>query len=144
MLVRPLPELVKENARVHGDKPAYEDDSRAVTWCELEARTARLAVGLGVGRGDRVALLLGDGVDLVEALLAVTRASAVGVLISPHSTDAELAALIADCAPALVVTDRERPALGHDRVVDFESLFAETTQRPRDDLGRQLAGGTRG
>jgi acyl-CoA synthetase (AMP-forming)/AMP-acid ligase II len=82
VLVRPLPELLKDNARVHGDKVAYEDDSQAVTWRDLEARTARLAAGLGVGRGDRVAVLLGDGVPIVEALLAVTRAAAVGVLIS--------------------------------------------------------------
>ncbi|MFC3890960.1 SDR family NAD(P)-dependent oxidoreductase [Lentzea rhizosphaerae] len=125
---------MKDNARLHGDKVAYEDDFRAVTWRELEARTAGLAAGLGVGRGDRVALVLGDGVALVEALLAVTRAAAVGVLISPHHTDAELTALIADCEPALVVTDRVQ-TLDHDRVVEFESLATETAGRPRDDLG---------
>lgn len=138
MLVRPLPELLKDNARAHGDKVAYEDDSRTVTWHDLEARTARLAAGLEVGRGDRVALLIGDGVPLVEALLAVTRAAAVGVPLSPHSTDAELADLFADCAPALVVTDRERlprvRALGHDRIVVLED-DVETAERPRDDLG---------
>ncbi|MCP2244012.1 type I polyketide synthase [Lentzea aerocolonigenes] len=134
MLVRPLPELLKDNALLHGDKVAYEDDFRAVTWRELEARTAALAAGLGVGRGDRVALVLGDGVALVEALLAVTRAAAVGVLISPHTTDAELTALLADCEPALVVTDRV-PVLGHDRVVEFDSLATGTAGRPRDDLG---------
>lgn len=140
MLVRPLPELLKDNARVHGDKVAYADDSRAVTWRELEVRTARLAAGLGAGRGDRVALLLGDGVALVEALLAVTRAAAVGVLISPHNTDAELAGLFADCVPALVVTDRERlprvRALGHERIVVLgDDSLTETAGRPRDDLG---------
>ncbi|WP_242642663.1 type I polyketide synthase [Lentzea alba] len=131
---------MKDNARVHGDKVAYEDDSRAVTWRDLEARTARLAAGLGVGRGDRVAVLLGDGVPIVEALLAVTRAAAVGVLISPHSTDAELAGLFADCAPALVVTDRDRlprvRAFGHERILVLgDDVATETAERPRDDLG---------
>ncbi|UMP07488.1 type I polyketide synthase [Amycolatopsis sp. EV170708-02-1] len=137
---------------MQGDKIAYEDDFRAVTWSELEARTARLAAGLGAGRGDRVALLLGNGVALVEALLAVSRAAAVGVLVSPHSTEAELARLFADCEPSLVVADRQRLpqvlALGYDRtrvvvigtepgddLAHVEGAATDPARRPLDDLG---------
>src|SRR5690348_2705356 len=103
--IRPIPQLLQDNARRYGDRLAFADDHRRVTWGALNERTARLAAGLGAGRGDRVAFCLGNSVDLVEVVLAATRAAAVGVPLSPHCTDAELAALLADCAPAVLVTD---------------------------------------
>ncbi|MCS0603126.1 type I polyketide synthase [Streptomyces sp. LP11] len=104
--VRPVPELLRENSARHGDRLAFADDRRAVGWAELERRTARLAVGLGAGRGARVAFCLDGGVELAEGLLATVRAGAVGVPWSARATDAELAGLLADCEPAVLVTDR--------------------------------------
>ncbi|GAA2697881.1 type I polyketide synthase [Actinoplanes palleronii] len=103
--IRSIPQLLQENARRYGDRLAFADDRRRVTWGELEKRTARLAAGLGAGRGDRVAFVLGNGVDLVESVLAAVRAAAIGVPLNAQATDAELAALLADCAPALLVID---------------------------------------
>ncbi|RSM69615.1 DNA-binding protein [Actinoplanes sp. ATCC 53533] len=106
--IRPIPQLLQDNARRRGGRLAFADDHRRVTWGALEERTARLAAGLGAGRGDRVAFCLGTGVDLVEAVLAAVRAAAIGVPLSPHCTDAELTALLADCAPSVLVTDERR------------------------------------
>jgi len=104
--VRPVPELLAENALRHGEKLAFVDDRRGVSWAELERRTARLAARLELGRGDRVAFCLDNSVELVEGLLATVRAAAVGAPLSPRGTDAELAALLADCDPAVLVTDQ--------------------------------------
>ncbi|MFD4640242.1 SDR family NAD(P)-dependent oxidoreductase [Lentzea sp. NPDC058436] len=108
--LRPISALIEENARLRGDRAAYSDENRTITWAELATGTARLAAGLGVGRGARVAVLLDDGVDLVEAVLATTRAAAVGVLLSPHATEAELRQVLADCRPELLITDERRRA----------------------------------
>ena len=138
----PIPQLLSRNAQLRGERTAFADDQRRVTWGELDRRTARIAAGLGVERGARVAFCLDGGVDLVEVVLAAVRAGAVGVPLSPHCTDAELTALLADCAPAVLVTDeRHRPqvarataGLGDLRVVvagdDLPAAGA-----PRDDLG---------
>ncbi|MFC4068634.1 alpha/beta fold hydrolase [Actinoplanes subglobosus] len=138
-MIRPLPHFLKDNALRYGDRLAFADDHRRVTWAELADRTARLASGLGAGRGDRVAFVLGNSVDLVEVLLATVRAAAIGVPLSPHATDAELTALLADCEPAVLVTDtrhadQARRVAGGVRVlVTGDIPLGETAAL--DDLG---------
>ncbi|UOZ06995.1 type I polyketide synthase [Amycolatopsis sp. WQ 127309] len=143
--LRLVPRLLGDNARRYGGKEAFGDGRRSVTWAELADRTARLAAGLGVERGEHVAFLLDDRLELVEGVLAATRAAAVGVLLSPQSTAAEVAALLADCAPAVVVTDQRHvssvtaAAACPRRVIvvgdEFEDLAAGDAGAPRDDLG---------
>ncbi|KUN20185.1 hypothetical protein AQJ23_35025 [Streptomyces antibioticus] len=152
--VRPVPELLAENAVRYGEKLAFADDRREVSWAELDRRTARLATGLAVARGTRVAFFLANGVELVEGLLATVRAAAVGVPLPPRATHTELAQLLADCDPALVVTDQRRlpriagmlagrpvrlVVIGEGAVPDgaerFEDLVTGPAPAPRDDLG---------
>ncbi|MGW6731488.1 SDR family NAD(P)-dependent oxidoreductase [Streptomyces sp. NPDC055013] len=152
--VRSVPELLVGNSLRHGDKVAFADDRRAVSWAELECRTARLAVRLAVGRGARVAFCLDNCVEVVEGLLATVRAAAVGVPLSSRATDAELAALLADCDPTALVTDRRNlPRIARltagralqlvvtgegpapDGASRFEDLVAEASAPPPDDLG---------
>jgi len=140
-----IPQLLRLHARQRGDRTAFAADRRIVTWGDLERRTARIAAGLGVERGDRLAFCLDDGVDLVEVLLAAVRAGAVGVPLPPHCTDAELATLLADCEPAVLVTDerhlpqvqRVTAGLGRPRVVlaGQDPPPAAGAAGPRDDLG---------
>ncbi|WP_433788684.1 type I polyketide synthase [Actinoplanes sp. CA-252034] len=138
-MIRPLPHVLQHNARRYGDRLAFADDHRRVTWAQLADRTARLASGLGAGRGDRVAFVLGNSVDLVEVVLATVRAAAVGVPLSPHATDAELTALLADCEPAVLVTDdrhadQVRRVAGAVRVL-LTGDFPVGDSAPVDDLG---------
>ncbi|MFI6229761.1 SDR family NAD(P)-dependent oxidoreductase [Micromonospora echinospora] len=107
-LVQPLPDLLRAHAARLGDRVAFRDDHRSVSYAALAERTRRLAghlVATGVARGDRVAFCLGNRVETVETWLAVTRAAAVGVPVNPRSTDAELAHLLDDSGAVLVVTD---------------------------------------
>ncbi|PRY31821.1 beta-ketoacyl synthase N-terminal-like domain-containing protein [Pseudosporangium ferrugineum] len=108
--VRPIPEVLRDNALHRGDRPAFSDDRRAVTWAQVGARTARLAVALAVEPGERVAFVLDHGVDLAEAVLATVRAGAVGAPLGPRGTDGELATLLAGCTPAVVVADERHHA----------------------------------
>ncbi|MFG2461811.1 SDR family NAD(P)-dependent oxidoreductase [Streptomyces sp. NPDC048523] len=153
--VRPVSELLVENASRYGGRLAFADDRRAVNWAELELRTRRLAGALGVRRGTRVAFCLDNSVELVEGLLATVRAGAVGVPLSPRGTHAELAALLADCDPDVLVVDRRQLAriasvVGErsprlvvtgegpapEGVVHFDDLVAHgSSPAPRDDLG---------
>ncbi|MDQ0578399.1 SDR family NAD(P)-dependent oxidoreductase [Streptomyces rishiriensis] len=106
-LITSLPVILSENAGRFPDKIAFEDDRYAVTYRELDARTRRLAghlVGLGVRRGDRVALCLGNSVAMVESYLAVVRAGGIGVPINPQAAPAEIEYLLADSAAAFALT----------------------------------------
>ncbi|WP_430781778.1 beta-ketoacyl synthase N-terminal-like domain-containing protein [Actinoplanes sp. G11-F43] len=140
--IRTVSSLLRKNVRSRGDRLAFADDHRRVTWGELGERTARIATGLGVERGDRVAFLLGNSVELVEYVLGTVRAAAIGVPLSPHSTDAELAALLADCAPAVLVTDESHLAQARRVTAGRPEtrLIAAGAEpppdgTPRDDLG---------
>ncbi|QFU89624.1 AMP-binding protein [Amycolatopsis sp. YIM 10] len=162
-LIRPLPELLRVHAERRGDKLAYADDHREVRYAELERRTARLAghlAGLGVPRGARVVILLGNRVENVESYLTAIRAAAVGVPVNPRSSDAELAHILRDSGATVVITDlahwaQVRTALaGREDVVVLlvgtseippgpgpvprvyeELATADAPEPPRDDLG---------
>ncbi|WP_271208627.1 type I polyketide synthase, partial [Streptomyces poonensis] len=111
-IIRPLPESLREHARRLGEKVAFQDRRTRRTYRDLERRTGRLAghlAGLGLARGERVAVLLGNRVEAVESLLAVTRASGVGVPLDPGSSEAELARLLDDCGARVLITDEARP-----------------------------------
>jgi hypothetical protein len=93
-LIRPVPALLKEHAELAPERVACADSARGVTYAGLERRTRALAGYLtrtGLARGDRVAICLGNRVEMVESCLAVLRAGLVGVPLDPRSSDAELA-----------------------------------------------------
>ncbi|MFJ9842408.1 type I polyketide synthase [Kitasatospora sp. NPDC101155] len=110
-VIAPLPVVLRENAVRFPDKTAFQDGRNAVSYAELEARTRRLAghlAGLGVRRGDRVALCLGNSVEMVEAYLAVVRAGGVGVPVNPQAGPAETEYLLADSGAVFAFTDTGR------------------------------------
>ncbi|MBV9162386.1 MAG: AMP-binding protein, partial [Pseudonocardiales bacterium] len=108
-LIRPMPELLVAHAGHVGNKVAYRDGRRSVSYAELERRTRRLAGHLAQLRlqpGDRAAICLGNRVEMVESYFAITRASAIGVPINPCATDAELVHLLDDSGARVVITDQ--------------------------------------
>jgi acyl transferase domain-containing protein/acyl-CoA synthetase (AMP-forming)/AMP-acid ligase II/NADPH:quinone reductase-like Zn-dependent oxidoreductase/acyl carrier protein len=108
-LIRPLPELLVAHAGERGDKIAFRDGRRSVSYADLEHRTRRLAghlSGLRLQPGDRAAILLGNRVEMVESYLALVRAGAVGVPVNPHVTDTELRFFLDDSGAKLVITDQ--------------------------------------
>lgn len=73
--VHSLPELLRFNSRTYGAKPAVHCDgmaslSHAALWDQVTAIVATLNK-FGVGRGDRVAIVLPQGPELAVAFLAV-------------------------------------------------------------------------
>jgi malonyl-CoA/methylmalonyl-CoA synthetase len=93
-----------------------DDDLRAaaalptpgvVTYEMLHDRARSVASwlrGQGVGRGDRVAIQLENGMDLVDLHLACVALGAVRVPLNVHYRAAELAPILEDAAPVLVVS----------------------------------------
>jgi acyl-CoA synthetase (AMP-forming)/AMP-acid ligase II len=107
-LIRPVPALLKEHAELAPERVAYADSARGVTYAGLERRTRALAGYLtrtGLARGDRVAICLGNRVEMVESCLADLRAGLIGVPLDPPSSDAELAHFLKDSRAAFVITD---------------------------------------
>ncbi len=107
-LIRPIQDLLTEQSRRFGDKTAYIDARRAISYAELEVRTRRLAghlAGLSLLPGDRVAMYLGNRVEMVESYFAVVRAGGIGVPVNPHVSQAELEHLLTVSGSQVVITD---------------------------------------
>ncbi len=93
---------IEANAHRFGDKTALLCDDGKLTWSELDGFAAGFARHLstqGVGAGDRVALLLPNGVEFVVAFLAILKLGATPAPLNPLVKDEELAAFQADLRP---------------------------------------------
>ncbi|MEV6823842.1 type I polyketide synthase [Amycolatopsis sp. NPDC051102] len=122
------------------ERLAYSDGRRTLTYGELARASAELAAGLGVSRGDRVLVHVGNRVEFAVALLAVLRAAAVGVPVSARSTEAELAHLAEDSGATLLITEARHAELAKRLRPGLRVLFVEdppppAAGPPRDDLG---------
>lgn len=77
---------------------------------ELEARSARCRgalAALGVAPGDRVALVMSDSPEMVIALLGIIGLGAAAVPLNPTLRAEELAFMLRDSAPRLVIASAE-------------------------------------
>lgn len=97
---------IEANARHLGAKTALLWDEGKLTWSELDAYASGFARYLstqGVNAGDRVAILLPNGVEFVVAFLAVLKLGATPAPLNPLVKDEELAAFKTDLRPKLSV-----------------------------------------
>lgn len=89
-------------------RTAIVDREGALTWWELEQRANRLARGLaelGVHPGDEVALLLRNGRQFVEGMLATQKTGVVPSLMNTWAKASELATILERAAPPALVYD---------------------------------------
>src|SRR5262249_56521989 len=93
-------DLIDRNIRAgRGDKPAFIDRQRRLSYAELARETARAAnlmAGLGLRREDRVALVLLDTVDFPVLFLGAIRAGVVPVPLNTLLTAEQYAYILAD------------------------------------------------
>ncbi|WP_455583967.1 amino acid adenylation domain-containing protein, partial [Kitasatospora aureofaciens] len=102
-----LPELFAAQAARTPEAVAVVFEDVELSYAELDARSNRLARALiaqGVGPESVVAVLLERSVELPTALLAVLKAGAAYLPVDPGHPDDRIAYLLADAAPACVLT----------------------------------------
>jgi acyl-CoA synthetase (AMP-forming)/AMP-acid ligase II len=95
--------------------PAFivPEDGQIMTYAQVRGRVETLArrlAGLGVRRGDRVALALPNGPDFVLLLLAITTLGAAAAPLNPAYTRTEFGFFLDDIAPRLFLIPASRPA----------------------------------
>ncbi len=139
-LIASVATLIQRHADERGDKVAFVDATRQVTYGQLAARTANLAghlADLGVAEGDTVAILLPNSVNWIESSFAITRAGAIGVPISNDATEGEIAYRLQDASCKVVITTDERAPM-------IEAIRAQCpTVATVIAIGREAGGGLR-
>src|SRR5262245_8512986 len=123
MLALPtIPQSVATYAVTAPDKLAARDSHRSLTYRQWEERANRLAnalLGLGLCKGDRVAILAYNCIEWVEIYVALGKAGLIAVPINFRLTPEEIRYIVDDCgATAFVVQDE----------------LADRVEEVRDDL----------
>ncbi|MFG2911916.1 amino acid adenylation domain-containing protein [Kitasatospora sp. NPDC048298] len=104
-----LPELFEAAAAANPRAIAVSYRDEQLDYTELGARAdrlARLLAAEGIGPGTIVALALPRSLELVVALLAVAKSGAAYLPLDPDYPADRLAYMLADAAPAALLTDR--------------------------------------
>src|SRR5438552_12824825 len=148
-----IAEKWREFALRHGDRPAIVDEHGTWSYRAFHARITRFANALhalGLSAGDRVALLVPDIREYLEADYAIMAAGLVRVPLDPRLTRAELTALLrhvsaramvshASFADKLVGLAGEADGLEHVITVgggigrDYEQLVQQGSEQPLPD-----------
>ncbi|MFF7338399.1 amino acid adenylation domain-containing protein [Streptomyces sp. NPDC008163] len=129
--------LIARQAASTPDATAVVFDGISLSYADLDARANQLArhiAASGVGAGDLVALCIERSADMAVALLAVLKAGAAYVPLDPSYPPERLALMLADAAPALVLTqERLRGLLDSygGRTVALDTDRAAIISHPR-------------
>ncbi|RAU89809.1 non-ribosomal peptide synthetase, partial [Mycobacterium colombiense] len=92
------------------DAVALRCDDRSWTYRELDDAANRLAhrlTGLGVSRGERVALLFGRSAEAIVAILAVLKTGAAYLPIDPGLPAERIGFMLADATPMVAISTAE-------------------------------------
>ena len=98
--------MIAEAAARNPDGEALVCGERRMTWREVVAQSARIAAGfqrLGLQRGDRIAVLLGNRIEFVLTMFAAAHAGLVTVLLITRQQKPEIAYVLTDCGAKLLI-----------------------------------------
>jgi fatty-acyl-CoA synthase len=133
-MVSPLTPLdfLARSARVYPEATAVIEGDRRFTYAQFAERVDRLAAalqGLGVGRGDRVAVLAPNGPMALEAHFGPMRIGALVVMLNTRLAPDELCWIVNHCGAKVLLADPELRGLvekapARHIVSDYEALLA--------------------
>jgi len=105
-------QLISKRAYLHPDKLSINDvlADRSFCYAELNARANRacgVLGALGLAKGDRVALLIYNGHEFLEAFFAIAKIGLVAVPINWRLTTREISHILKDCGATSIIFDSE-------------------------------------
>ncbi|KMO71054.1 Surfactin synthase subunit 3 [Mycolicibacterium obuense] len=125
-----MPEALSDCVSRHPDSPAVTGPAGTITYRELDDSAHRLAqymIERGIGPGDCVGVMFTRSTAAVIAMVAVLKTGAAYLPLDPALPDQRIGFLLADAAPAAVVTTAglaARVAGGAGSVITVEEVDA--------------------
>jgi len=117
-----LSDAVRRNAEHTPDRHAYLDHPGvSLSWREFDYLASTLAeqlAGIGVVRGDRIAVWHGDSAAVHVLFVAVERCGAVVVGIGARAGAREVAAILRNSRPKILISDQQRSGLATRAAAD--------------------------
>ena len=148
--INPAAWVERHARRRPGDPALAEGDRVCASWGEFAARTAGAATGLrdhfGLSPGDRVAIVMRNRPEYLEALFAIWHAGLVAVPVNARLHRDEIAYILEHSESAVTVTDADHAGDVESLVGTVPSLQAAVPQRKLTDdpvaAGRAVTGGS--
>lgn len=100
--------MLEEAAEQYRDKTAIALGDNRVSYTQLDRESNMVASALtnmGVGKGDRVAMLLSNSLEFVVIYFGIVKIGGIAVPLDTKYKSTELAALFNDCQPKVLVTE---------------------------------------
>lgn len=100
--------LITRHARYRPDHLAVVVDDHRLTWRAFNQRVNRLAnalLGLGIGKGDNIAMILPNCLEMLEIYWAVAKIGTVVVPLSPLLRGRGLITLLQDADAVMIITN---------------------------------------
>ncbi len=120
-----LPQLLDHCEKLHADRELVVFDDRRISYGDAAAAARRLSAGLlqaGVGKGQRIGIMLPNSPEFAITWFAVAQIGAVAVPISTLASPVELRHIFAGSSISLLIA---RPDyLGHDLIGRIEQALA--------------------
>ena len=117
-----LSDAVRRNAEHTPDRHAYLDHPGvSLSWREFDYLASTLVeqlAGIGVVRGDRIAVWHGDSAAIHVLFVAVERCGAVVVGIGARAGAREVAAILRNSRPKILISDQQRSGLATRAAAD--------------------------
>jgi acyl-CoA synthetase (AMP-forming)/AMP-acid ligase II len=117
-----LANVVRTLARERPDHRAFATAAGSLTFAGLHERSSRVASALvagGVTPGDRVAVLVRNGLEFFEVFCGLSKCDATLVALNWRLSGRELRAILADAMPSVLIVDPE-----------FVDLIGAASDRP--------------
>ncbi len=131
-----LGDFTRQQSRRFGDRPLFLCGEEVVTYRGYDERSDRVAGGLGalgLGGGDRMAVLLPNGLPILEAYAGAAKLGAVSVPLNPMFTPREIEYVVNNSRTKVMVTtprDAERVLAIRDRMPSLAHVVVAGTPVP--------------
>jgi acyl-CoA synthetase len=140
-----LSAAVARNAAHHPDRVAYIDHpGQSLTWHQFDAAATALAEqlsGVGVARGDRIAVWHGDSAAIHLLFVAVERCGAVVVGVGARAGTREVGAILRNAGPKLLISDGPRSKAAAQATAGLGDLSVPVLVLADGDHGPRLRTG---
>ena len=106
-----LHHLLEEGAVRFGDRPALSHQEVTLDYAsawDLASRTGAVLSGLGVARGDRVAVYLDKRPETIGGIFGASVAGGVFVPVNPALKGSQVAYILGDCDVRVLITTHQR------------------------------------
>jgi acyl-CoA synthetase (AMP-forming)/AMP-acid ligase II len=120
-----LPEIWASHARFRGSHLALVCGQDRLTWKELNSAmncVANALLEMGIGRGDKVAILMSNSAEMFKILFGITKAGACVVPISTLLTEQQVATLLADSGAQVLFAGADVSELARSATTEVNSL----------------------